>query len=75
MFRDDITVVSERLVKRIDPRRYFPLVGEAKLHHYQWKCTVHYNETVEYDYPFPARTKRSRVEVVYIDKDYLIPTR
>jgi RNA polymerase sigma factor (sigma-70 family) len=75
VFRDDIQVVAERLVRQVDPPRFFPLVGEAELHHYHWKCTVSYSETVEYSYPHPARTKRPRVEVVYIDKDYLVPTR
>jgi RNA polymerase sigma factor (sigma-70 family) len=75
VLRDDITVVTERLVKRVDPPRLFPLLGEAKLHRQEWKCTVYYNETVEYSYPYPTRAKRPRVEVVYIDKDYLIPTR
>jgi RNA polymerase sigma factor (sigma-70 family) len=75
VFRDDIQVVAEPLVRQVDRPRFFPLVGEAELHHYHWKCTVYYSETVEYSYPHPARTKGPRVEVVYIDKDYLIPTR
>src|SRR5262249_44852003 len=73
VFRDDIQIVAERLVNRIDPPRVFPLVGEAQLHHNAWKCTVFFNETVECGYPHPARAKRARVEVVYIDKDYLVP--
>jgi RNA polymerase sigma factor (sigma-70 family) len=72
VFRDDITVVAERLTRQVDPPRFFPLVGQAELHHNHWKCTVYYNETVEYSYPYPARTKQPRVEVVYIDKDYLV---
>jgi RNA polymerase sigma factor (sigma-70 family) len=75
VFRDDMEVVTERLVGQVDPPRFFPLVGEAEVHHYHWKCTVHYSETVESSYPYPLRTKRPRVEVVYIDKDYLVPTR
>jgi hypothetical protein len=75
VFRDDITVVAERLTRRVDPPRFYPLVGEAELHHQHWKCTVYYRETVEYSYPYPARTKQPRTEVVYIDKDYLVRTR
>jgi RNA polymerase sigma factor (sigma-70 family) len=75
VFRDDIEVVAERLASRVDPPRFFPLVGEAELHHRHWKCTVYYSETVECSYPYPVRTKRPRVEVVYIDRDYLVPTR
>jgi hypothetical protein len=70
-FRDDIQIVSERLVDKIDPCRFFPLVGPAQLHHCHWKCTMYYTETVESGYPFPFQCKRQRVEVVYIDKDHL----
>ncbi len=70
-FRDDIQVVNERLVDRIDPPRFFPLVGPAQLHHCHWKCTIYYNETIESGYPFPFKCVRPRVEVVYIDKDHL----
>jgi hypothetical protein len=70
-FRDNIRIVYERLVDRIDPPRFFPLVGPAQLHHCHWKCTIYYTETIESGYPFPYRCKRPRVEVVYIDKDHL----
>jgi RNA polymerase sigma factor (sigma-70 family) len=75
VWRDDIEVVTERLVEEVDPPRSFPLVGEAQLQHCHWKCTVHYREVVESSYPKPLRTTRPRVEVVYIDKNYLVPTR
>ena len=70
-FHDDIQVVTERMVDKIDPPRFFPLIGPAQLHHCHWKCTVYYNETIETGYPFPVRCRRPRVEVVYIDKDHL----
>jgi hypothetical protein len=70
-FRDDIQIVNERLVDRIDPPRFFPLVGPAQLHHCHWKSTIYYTETRESGYPFPFRCQRPRVEVVYIDKDHL----
>jgi hypothetical protein len=69
--RDDIEVVTERIVDKIDPPRFFPLLGAAQLHHCHWKCTVYYNETVEGTYPFRFSFRRPRVEVVYIDKDHL----
>jgi hypothetical protein len=75
VYREDVQVVTEQLVRQVDPPRFFPLVGEAELHHCHWKCTVYYKETVESSYPYPFRTKRPRVEVVYFDKDYLVPTR
>ena len=59
------------MVDRIDPARFYPLVGPAQLHHCHWKCTIYYAETIESGYPFPFQTKKNRVEVVYIDKDHL----
>ena len=70
-FRDQISIVSERLVDKIDPPRFYPLVGPAQLHHCHWKCTVYYTETIQSGYPFPFKCTRPRVEVVYIDKDHL----
>ena len=70
-FRDDIEFTVEKLVDRVDPPRFFPLIGPAQLHHCHWKCTVYFTETVESTYPFPFRVKRRRAEVVYIDKDHL----
>jgi len=70
-FRDDLQFVVERLVDKIDPPRFFPLVGPAQLHHCHYKCTVYFTEIVESNYPFPVRIRKRRVEVVYIDKDHL----
>ena len=75
VFRDNIQIVSERLRTEVDPPRVYPLVGEAELIHCTWKCTVFYTETVKFSYPFPGSTARPAVEVVYIDKDYLRPTK
>jgi hypothetical protein len=70
-FRDDVSFTFERIVDKIDPARFFPLVGPAQLHHCHWKCTIYYTETIESGYPFPFRCRKPRVEVVYIDKDHL----
>jgi hypothetical protein len=70
-FRDDIQIVTERLVDKIDPPRFYPLIGPAQLHHCHWKCTIYYTETIESSYPFPFRCRKPRVQVVYIDKDHL----
>jgi hypothetical protein len=70
-FRDDVRIFSERIVDKIDPPRFFPLVGWAQLHHCHWKCTVYWTETIQSDYPFPQKYKKRRVEVLYIDKDHL----
>jgi hypothetical protein len=70
-FRDDIQIVTERLVDKIDPPRFFPLVGPAQLHHCHWKCTIYFKQTEQSSYPFPVKVVKNRVEVVYIDKDHL----
>ena len=70
-FRDDIEFTVEKLVDKVDPPRFIPLIGPAQLHHCHWKCTVYFTETVDSSYPFPFRLKRRRAEVVYIDKDHL----
>jgi hypothetical protein len=70
-FRDNIQIVTERLVDKIDPPRFYPLVGPAQLHHCHWKCIIYYTETVQTSYPFPVKVVKNRVEVVYIDKDHL----
>jgi hypothetical protein len=70
-FRDDIIIVKNRLVDKIDPPRFFPLIGPAQLHHCHWECVIYYTETIQSDYPFPQYTKKNRVQVIYIDKDHL----
>jgi hypothetical protein len=70
-FRDNAQIVFERIVDKVDSPRFFPLVGAAQLHHCHWKCTVSFTEVIELNYPFPCRACRPRVEVIYIDKDYL----
>jgi RNA polymerase sigma factor (sigma-70 family) len=68
----DVQITWERIVDKVDSPRFFPLVGPARLHHVHWKCTVRYTEAVESQTPFPFATTRPRVEIVYIDKDYLV---
>jgi hypothetical protein len=70
-FRDDIDFTIERLVDKIDPPRFYPLIGPAQLHHCHYKCTVYYTETIESGYPFPFQCKTRRVETVYVDRDHL----
>jgi hypothetical protein len=70
-FRDNIQIVSERVVDKIDPPRFYPLIGPGQLHHCHWKSTIYYVETMESGYPFPFQCKKQRVEVVYLDKDHI----
>jgi hypothetical protein len=68
---DEVEIVCEKIVDRIDPARVFPLVGPAQLHHRQWKCTVYYNESIGIKWPVKIGMKTQRRAVVYIDKDCL----
>ena len=70
-FRDNIVIVKNRVVDKIDPPRFYPLVGMAQLHHCHWECGVYFNETVQSSYPFPTYVQKQRTLVVYIDKDHL----
>ena len=74
VWRADVQIITERLLDRLDPPRYYALIGRARLRHCRWKCTVYYNETVDGIYPFPFQSKKPRIKVVYIDKDYLHPS-
>jgi hypothetical protein len=68
---DECKILFERIVDKIDPPRFFPLVGPAQLHHCRWKCTVYYTEMVRVDHVVHFALKTRRVQVIYIDKDYL----
>jgi hypothetical protein len=68
---DDVCIVKTCILDKIDPPRFFPLVGPAQLHHLHWKCTVHYTVEVKVGYPVPLHFRQLRVEVVYMDLDHL----
>ncbi len=70
-FRDDIQITKSRIVDKIDPPRFFPLVGMAQLHHCHWECAIYYTETIESSHPYPIYLRKPRTQVVYIDKDHL----
>ena len=69
--RDDYDIVVECLVDRLDPPRFFPMVGPAQLRHLHYKCTVHFTEIIECSFPFPFQSRRRRSEVVFMDRDQL----
>jgi hypothetical protein len=69
--KEDVQIVSECVIDRIDPIRFFPLIGQAQMHHCQWKCTVYYYETAQTEDSEGVHDKKPRVQVVYIDNDHL----
>jgi hypothetical protein len=70
--RNNVRIVVEPIVDRIDDCRFFPLVGPARLHHCHYKCTVYYDKIIRSDWPVPFRHKDETIQVVYIDHDHLI---
>lgn len=55
----------------VDPPRTLPLVGPVQIHHFHYKCTVHFTETTRVGWPIPHTIKNGDcVEVLYIDKDH-----
>lgn len=70
--RNNVKMVVEPIVDRMDDCRFFPLAGPARLHHCHYKCTVYYDKIIRSDWPVPFRHKDETIQVVYIDHDHLI---
>ncbi|MEW4489849.1 hypothetical protein KOR42_04390 [Thalassoglobus neptunius] len=70
--RNNVRIVVEPMVDRIDECRFFPQVGPARLHHCHYKCTVYFDEFKRSSWPVPFTAKDQVEEVVYIDHDHLI---
>ena len=69
---NNVRIVTELIVDRLDECRFYPMVGPARQKHCHYKCTVFYDETKRSHWPIPfTHTDRSE-EVVYIDKNFLI---
>ena len=71
-FRNNVRIVVEKIVDRIDEPRFFPQVGPARLHHCHYKCTVYFEKTMRSSWPVPFTHVDQVEEVVYIDHDHLI---
>lgn len=69
---NNVRIVVEPIVDRVDECRFFPLVGPARLHHCHYKCTVYFDKTIRSDWPVPFTHSDQSQEVVYIDHDHLI---
>jgi hypothetical protein len=69
---NNVKMVVEPIVDRMDDCRFYPLVGPARLHHCHYKCTVYYDKVIRSDWPVPFRHKDESSQVVYIDHDHLI---
>lgn len=70
--RNNVRIVTELIVDRLDECKVYPLVGPARLHHCHYKCTIYYDKTIRSYWPIPFTHVDQSEEVVYIDKDHLI---
>ncbi|MEZ6063192.1 MAG: hypothetical protein R3C19_22835 [Planctomycetaceae bacterium] len=70
--RNNVRIVVEPIVDRLDECKVYPLVGPARLHHCHYKCTVYYDKVIRSYWPIPFTHTDQTEEVVYIDKDHLI---
>jgi hypothetical protein len=68
---NNMQIVTERIVDKIDACRFYPLVGPAQLHHCHFKVTVYFDRLRHSSYPFSWWVDEPDVEVLYIDKDHL----
>lgn len=71
-FRNNVRIVVEPIVDRVDECRFYPLAGPARLHHCHYKCTVYFDKTIRSTWPIPFTHEDETTEVVYIDHDHLI---
>ncbi len=69
---NNVKIVVEPLVDRLDDCKVYPLAGPCRLHHCHYKCTIYYDKTIRAYWPIPFSHTDQSVEVVYIDKDHLI---
>lgn len=69
---NNVRMVIEPIVDRVDDCRFFPLVGPARLHHCHYKCTLYFDKTMRSDWPIPFTHTDQTTEVVYVDHDHLI---
>ncbi|MFN0198128.1 MAG: hypothetical protein ACKVT0_15380 [Planctomycetaceae bacterium] len=70
--RNNVRIVVEPLVDKLEECRFYPLVGPARLHKCHYKCTIYFEKVIRSDWPVPFTHSDQTQEVVYIDHDHLI---
>ena len=70
--RNNVRIIVDPIVDRLDECRFYPMVGPARLHHCHYKCTIFYDETKRSHWPVPFTTTDQSEEVIYVDHDHLI---
>jgi len=69
---NNVRIIVEPIVDRLDECRFYPQVGPARMHHCHYKATIFYEETKRSHWPVPFTHVDQSQEVVYIDHDHLI---
>jgi hypothetical protein len=70
--RNNVRMTIEPIADYTDPPRVYPLIGPARHHHAQYKCTVYYSDTTRNGWPVPyTNVDQDAREVVYIDHNHL----
>lgn len=70
---NNVRLVIEPMVDRVDPPRYFKNIGLAQLHHAQYKCTIYGSTLIAHPASNPDNiyVNEDEVSVIYIDRDHL----
>ena len=69
--RNNVRIIKEKIADYVDPPRFYPLIGPAKLHHAHYKCTIYFDERTTIGYPVPHTLHdKEAIEVVYIDHNH-----
>lgn len=69
--RNNVRIVKEKIADYIDPPRFIPLIGYAKLHHAHYKCTVYFSERTINGWPVPYTLEdKEAMEVIYVDHNH-----
>ena len=69
--RNNLKIVKEKIADYVDPPRFVPLIGMAKLHHAHYKCTLYLSERTNNGWPAPyTLEEKAASEVIYIDHNH-----
>jgi RNA polymerase sigma factor (sigma-70 family) len=70
--RDDITIVKQKVLDRLDPPKIYPNIGQARFRAQRWECSVYFTEIVNQPGPPPVTVTKPRVHVMTLDRDSLV---
>lgn len=70
--RNNVRIVVEPIVDKLEECRFYPLAGPCRLHKCHYKCTVYYEKVIRSGWPIPYTSTDNTQEVVYVDHDHLI---